>query len=152
MRRDKIAQVREGQREREREREKERENPKQASHSAQSPTRGLIPWPWDHDLNRNQESDSQPTEPPRYPKTLYLYLFAFVVNFLPNVIHNKKYEFEVWLCYYLVTWKFDHPTSYAFIHNNDKISADWEYSVSRNEKCPSKLNTTLSEDSFLMVW
>ena len=26
----------------------ERENPKQASHWAQSLTRGLIPWPWDH--------------------------------------------------------------------------------------------------------
>ena len=23
--------------------------------------------PWDHDLSRNQESDDQPTEPPRWP-------------------------------------------------------------------------------------
>ena len=26
---------------------------------------GLIPGPWDHDLSQNQESDAQPTEPPR---------------------------------------------------------------------------------------
>ena len=40
-----------------------RENLKQAPCSVQSLTRGLIPWPWDHDLSWNQGSDAQPTEP-----------------------------------------------------------------------------------------
>ena len=35
--------------------EKERENPKQVQHTAQSPTRGSIPQPWDQDLSWNQE-------------------------------------------------------------------------------------------------
>ena len=48
--------------------EKERENLKQAPHSAW----GSIPRPWGHDLSRNQESDAQPTEPPRRPREAYL--------------------------------------------------------------------------------
>ena len=31
------------------------------------PTRSSISWPWDHDLSGNQESDAQPTVPPRSP-------------------------------------------------------------------------------------
>ena len=42
-------------REVERGRVREGENPKQAPHSAWSPTWGLIPQPWDHDLSQNQE-------------------------------------------------------------------------------------------------
>ncbi|XP_048068548.1 tumor protein p53-inducible nuclear protein 1 isoform X2 [Ursus arctos] len=45
-----------------------RESLKQAPRSAQSQTRGSISQPRDHDLSRNQESDAQPTEPPRRPK------------------------------------------------------------------------------------
>ena len=37
---------------------------------------GSIPQPWDHDLSRNQESDAQPTEPPRRPV-----LFSFLPSF-----------------------------------------------------------------------
>ena len=68
-------------REREREREKasrregqrEREGIfKQAPHSVQSLTRGSIPQPWDRDLSQNQESEAQPTEPPRCPVLLFL--------------------------------------------------------------------------------
>ena len=51
---------------RERERERERES-KQAPCSAQSPMWGLIPRPWDYDLSRNQELDTQQTEPPKHP-------------------------------------------------------------------------------------
>ena len=51
----------------EREREGHGENPKQAPHTAQGPTQGLIPQPWDHDLSQNQESDTQSTELPRRP-------------------------------------------------------------------------------------
>ena len=32
------------------------------------PDVGLIPQPRDHDLSQNQESDTQPTEPPKCPK------------------------------------------------------------------------------------
>ena len=35
--------------------------------SAWSPMQGSIPQPWDHDLSQNQESDAQPTDPPRCP-------------------------------------------------------------------------------------
>ena len=48
--------------------EREREHLQQTPPSAQSPTQGLIPRPWDHDLNQNQELDAQPTEPPRHPE------------------------------------------------------------------------------------
>ena len=46
--------------------EGERKNRKRAPHSAWSPMRGLIPQPWERDLSPNQESDAQPTEPPRW--------------------------------------------------------------------------------------
>ena len=55
----------------ERGRGKERENLKQAPCSVRSPTRGLIPRLWEHDLNRNQESNTQLTEPPRHPSPLH---------------------------------------------------------------------------------
>ena len=50
--------------------EGQRENPKQSPHCqcrtwCGAQTREL----WDHDLSRNQESDAQPTEPPRHPST-----------------------------------------------------------------------------------
>ena len=44
----------------ERNRQTDRHNPKQAPCSSWSLTRGSIPRPWDHDLSRNQESDTQP--------------------------------------------------------------------------------------------
>ena len=47
--------------------QKEREDLKQAPRSVQSLTRGLIPRPWDRDLSRNQEANSQQTERPRRP-------------------------------------------------------------------------------------
>ena len=55
-------------RERETETETETENLKQVPCSAQSWVWGSIPQPWDHDLNRNQESDAQLTEPPGAPE------------------------------------------------------------------------------------
>ena len=66
-------QAREGQREggregeRERERERERKFQTGSTLSVQSPTWCSIPQPWDHDLNQNQKSEFQPTEPPRHP-------------------------------------------------------------------------------------
>ena len=41
---------------------RERDNLRQTLHLAQSPTRGLIPGPWDRDLSHNQETDAQLTE------------------------------------------------------------------------------------------
>ena len=51
---------------------------KEAPCSVQSPRRGSIPQPWDYDLSQNQESDAQPTEPPRCPwiSSLYRILFS----------------------------------------------------------------------------
>ena len=71
LRETETARVGEGQRERER----ERENPKQApicQHRARGGARTHEPW--DHDLSWNQESDAQPTEPPRRP---FFFLFFF---------------------------------------------------------------------------
>ena len=51
----------------ERGRRRGRETLKQPPCSARSLMRGSIPQPWDHDLNRNRESDTQPTEPPWRP-------------------------------------------------------------------------------------
>ena len=50
---------------------REGENLKQAPRSAQSPTRGSIPRRWDHGLGRNQESDTQRTEPPGRPMEMW---------------------------------------------------------------------------------
>ena len=48
--------------------QRERENNlKQAPGSAQSLMWGSIWLSWDHDLNQNQESDAEPTEPPKSP-------------------------------------------------------------------------------------
>ena len=38
--------------------EGQRERDERSPGWGQSPTWGLIPWPWDHDLSRNQESDA----------------------------------------------------------------------------------------------
>ena len=47
--------------------EGEEENLKQAPHPAQNQTQGSILRPWDRNLSQNQESEAQPTEPPRRP-------------------------------------------------------------------------------------
>ena len=47
--------------------QKEKENLKQDPDSEQSLEWGSIPQTWDHDLSLNQESDAQPTKPPRRP-------------------------------------------------------------------------------------
>ena len=53
--------------------ERERENVKQASCSKQSPKQGLILQPWDHDISQNEESGTQPTEPPRRPTKTWIF-------------------------------------------------------------------------------
>ena len=47
--------------------QRERGDVKQAARSARSLMQGLIPQPWDHDLSRNQGSDTQMSEPLRHP-------------------------------------------------------------------------------------
>ena len=61
-----------GGREREGGREGGREGIKQVPLSAQSLMWGSIPRPWDHDLNRNQELYTQPTEPLRRSSFIFL--------------------------------------------------------------------------------
>ena len=53
----------------------ERENLMQTPCSVQSPTRGLIPRPWDRDLSQNRESKSQLTE--RHPGAPVIFLYIF---------------------------------------------------------------------------
>ena len=70
--------------------EGERENLKQTPHSAQSPTQGLIPQPWDHDLSQNQESGAQPTEPPRCPVTIGIF------NLIQSNPARSSKAFSMW--------------------------------------------------------
>ena len=83
---------RERERERERagERGRDRENPKQTPCSAQSLMWGSILQPWDHDLNQNQESDAQLTEPPRRPQMHYFHVNVFLVS--KKIKHYRKFE------------------------------------------------------------
>ena len=67
--------------------QRERENIKQATCSSWRQSQGSILQPWDHEMNQNQDSDTQVTEPPWHPSSyLYLnrYLFTclFTVDFL----------------------------------------------------------------------
>ena len=58
-----------------------REKPKQTPRSVWSLMWGSIPRSWNHDLGRKQESDAQPTEPPRYPLPLiFLTFFSYFGN------------------------------------------------------------------------
>ena len=51
-----------------RQREREKENPKQALHCQHgAQCQAQTDQAWDHELSRNQQSDVQPTEPPRHP-------------------------------------------------------------------------------------
>ena len=55
-----------------------------SSLSAQSPTWGSISRLWDRDLSRNQESDAQPTEPPRCPWIPCSFsMWGFRIFFMP---------------------------------------------------------------------
>ena len=44
-------------------------------HTAWSLMQGSVTQPWDHDLTQNQELNAQPTEPPRCPSSIYLFIF-----------------------------------------------------------------------------
>ena len=48
----------------------ERKHPKYTPGWVWRPMRGSISQPWDHDLSQNQESDAEPTIPPRHPSCL----------------------------------------------------------------------------------
>ena len=74
--------------ERERERERERENLKQTPRSVWSPTWGLIPWPWDHDLRWNPQSDFQSFNPLSHPGALRD-VFKWHTQTTGNVITNS---------------------------------------------------------------
>ena len=73
------------------EREGESENLKQPSR-CQSRARHGAPAhePWDHDRSRNQEWDSQPTEPPGHPgKSVFLKnMFLMIIRF-ENSCHRQ---------------------------------------------------------------
>ena len=64
----------------------ERENPKQAlCYQHRAPCRALSWEPWDHNLSRNQQPDTKPTEPPRLilkPKCVFLIFKNFINVYL----------------------------------------------------------------------
>ena len=73
-------------REREREREKSGERGRGRerilSTVTMEPDMGLNPTThWDHDLNQNQESDAQPTEPSRCPHKMLVLTLVLMVKF-----------------------------------------------------------------------
>ena len=76
-------------------REKERENLKQAPHSARSLMQGLIPWPWDHDLVQNQESDAQLTESPRHPNLEYFLKQSLCSLLKLRFVFRQKGKYKV---------------------------------------------------------
>lgn len=65
----------------------------QGPHSAQSPMCGLILWPWNHNLNWNQEPDTQVTEPPRHrPYCIFLLINSFSECTLPQITKEVIHE------------------------------------------------------------
>ena len=61
---------------------KGRGSPKQSLCWAWSPRWGLISWCWDHDQSQNQASHAQPTVPPSYPSSFYIwYMLSYCHSF-----------------------------------------------------------------------
>lgn len=56
--------------------QRRRENLKQTDEWMHGPTWGSVPWPWDHDLNWNQESDAYLTVQPRYFSWIFFYSWS----------------------------------------------------------------------------
>ena len=75
-----VGDYREHNRQGEGQRESGSEHLKQTPHSALSPKQGLISRPQDCELSQNQESDIQPTEPPRLPGNSLLKCVVFVCD------------------------------------------------------------------------
>ena len=70
----------------------EGENLKETLYWAWSPWRGSIPRPWDCDLNQNQESDAQQTEPSMCHKYTFMVLlekYPYNIFFSPYNILSK---------------------------------------------------------------
>ena len=93
-------------------RERERDKLLQTPCWVWSPTRGSISQPWDHDLLWNQESDAQPTEPPRSPNVgelwkpyaewkkpdmkVYIYMIKFIW-----ILQNRP------ICRRMLAWRWE---------------------------------------------
>lgn len=75
------------------ERVRERENAKQALHPLWGWTQGLILQPWDHNLIQHQESDTQPTEPPRQPRRLNIVKTLFPLRYYIWILHNPNQNY-----------------------------------------------------------
>ena len=69
-----------------------RESPKQTVHWAWSPMPGSITRPWGHDLSWNQESDTQPTVPPRHPCNIWLSDNQIIQNVHILKFWSKKHQ------------------------------------------------------------
>ena len=90
-----------------------RENLKQAPCSVWSLTQASVPWPWDHDLSRNQESDTQLTEPPRCPFKMIFKRFCLNWILLLNYCLHGRYLYSKQLLKLFQTAWLKHPV-YSF--------------------------------------
>lgn len=70
-----------------RDRERETENPKQAPHCHTEPTER------DRDPSRNQEPETQPTWPPRYPSLFYIIMGKWKSNWLSKYFNHQKVRY-----------------------------------------------------------
>ena len=125
--------------------EEKGQNLKQTPYSAQSPTQGSIPWPWDHDLSWNQELDSQPTEPLRQPCLTYLLLFFF-----------KKCIY-ILLFMFVRFWKISSFKLYSFYSNNEYLllflKGPLSLSLTKSTSAPIPVpSPLLCREPFLLVY
>ena len=73
--------------------QRERKNPKQTTHPAQSPMLGSTSWPLDQDQSQNQESDTQPMEPPR--QLLFIVVFCKESGTLVGSWSRRSLSFSI---------------------------------------------------------
>lgn len=58
--------------------------------STEADSGGSISWLWDQNLSQNQESEAQPTEPPRHPDNTNQFLKNFIS--ITKVIQKQSLE------------------------------------------------------------
>ena len=78
------------------EQKEEQKNLEQTPSWAQSLMWDLISQPWGHDLSWNQESDTQPTEPPRCPTFSFLYNDTSLLEKFGELWKKNKKKNHLW--------------------------------------------------------
>ena len=129
--------------ERWREREGERENLKQVPHSAQSPMGNLNPWPWDHDLSQNQESDIQLIIPP----SVHHRYFFLDIEFEGPGQHNAI----SWRQMRSTKGKRTFPFAYEIIIYSEKLTGSRTYINQKKKRKSWGYQTTLQKWILLFI-